>query len=634
MLVILLTLSAMAKNSDLKFLFPLQSLAAVWTAHMFSGLLPERSEWRPALDVALMLSAFLWARRNIKREDKISDAAHNLIFPAAVLLALYASGLFADSALLTLAAGLPAIVYIALTATERREPYRLCFAALGAIFALFAYYNIAESAFPLAFIGGFHIVFAAFIAVVAFVRIPKFESGADVRRASAFAVCCVILLELQSNLSIWEWNCGLWQAGFIALAAAIALADSISSTNKYRRCGGGMAAYALSLWLIDAMLSYFGNSGENALPVLDDLRPVALLAVATAVLAAESLIFNKEGKPTRAAFVAAVLAYSVCVVGLLASQNSLFGYSGDPMYYVASIVFGGVGSYVIYRRERTHADVFAALALYAGLRIFAGEIFPSGELPELGAVCFALALCAAFANVLGYDRRGYSNSRAVWALACFELFNFWIPHRHLIALGGGLLLSMNLLQYLRVRGGDTRDKVLISAAFAVFAAVLWQQAPYICSSYFDVFTLEPFALIIVGGAFLTARLLWKMNTPSHWACFAVSLFCAAWLYAGAGAADGAYRLAHIAFVTACALASLTISLFIKRGRWFVFGFGATLFIFVRETAAFWLSVKWWVYLLAVGLALVAIAAVNESERRRGTTLVDRLKNGRIKEWQW
>jgi hypothetical protein len=31
MLVILLTLSAMAKNSDLKFLFPLQSLAAVWT---------------------------------------------------------------------------------------------------------------------------------------------------------------------------------------------------------------------------------------------------------------------------------------------------------------------------------------------------------------------------------------------------------------------------------------------------------------------------------------------------------------------------------------------------------------------------------------------------------------------------
>jgi hypothetical protein len=120
LLVIVLTLSVTAKKSGVKFLFPLQSAAAMWTAHTLSGVVLYDNAWRVVLDIALMLAAFLWARYNIKREDTLSFVAHNAIFAVSLWLVILTSGYdweFRPVWLLMFA--LPAIVYAALMLRTR-----------------------------------------------------------------------------------------------------------------------------------------------------------------------------------------------------------------------------------------------------------------------------------------------------------------------------------------------------------------------------------------------------------------------------------------------------------------------------------------------------------------------------------
>jgi cell division protein FtsW (lipid II flippase) len=205
-----------------------------------------------------------------------------------------------------------------------------------------------------------------------------------------------------------------------------------------------------------------------------------------------------------------------------------------------------------------------------------------------------------------------------------------------------LLIGVNLLQYLRTRGKDAVDRALITSSVSVACVSLavWMHTQFSWSAWGGltcddtpwIVIVEPelTALVLAVGAFASAWRLWKRNMASLWAAFAVSVFCAAMVYFPPTNS----RILHIWVVTAAALAALVFSLFKKQGRWFVYGFGWIALLFFRETSAFWLSLKWWIYLLAVGLTLVAIAAVNEAGRRKGAGLVDKLKQSRIREWRW
>jgi hypothetical protein len=50
------------------------------------------------------------------------------------------------------------------------------------------------------------------------------------------------------------------------------------------------------------------------------------------------------------------------------------------------------------------------------------------------------------------------------------------------------------------------------------------------------------------------------------------------------------------------------------------------------TRNFWSSIAWWVYILAVGLILIGLAAANEISKQSGTTLFGKTK-GFFREWK-
>jgi hypothetical protein len=638
LLVIAVTLAVTAKKSDLRFLFPLQSAAAMWTAHAVSGVALYNSVWRAALDAALMLAAFLWSRYNIKRDDKPSFIAHNLIFPLSVWLAVSSAelGVKEFSAPLTAALALTALAYIALTVTEPRRYAQWAFAAFAAIFSAAAFIWVSDSSFPE---DPVYVVFAVACAIIAFARVPKYEHSASVQRVLAFAMSLFAVSQIAEERL-------LWRSLFVGFCAVAALADALACKDDARRRGvSGVAVYGFTLWLIAYVMMWFGfrryggwfdlhKTWPDSL-WLDLIRTV-LYAVTTAVLVIESRIFRARGAGTRLTFVVAVFANSIFAA--VQSAPLLFDFNSlaenlRVIYSVSAIVFGAVGCFVIYRRERTFADVLPALAFWAGLWRVAG-VSGGGEARRLAAILICAAGCAIYGFILGGKRRGYANLRAVWIISCAVLmvsgFAF-DPHR-LIRLGGAFLLSLNLLQYLRTRGKDATDRALITAAsaFACVALAIWTGTLSAAARLFVTAQSELVAVILVVGAFLIARRLWRFNSASHWAAFIVSVFCAALVYFGA--ADN--RILHIAVVTAAALAALGASLPLKRGRWFAFGFAAVAVIFFRETSEFWLNLKWWVYLLAVGLTLVTVAAVNEAGRRRGAGIAYQLKRSKIREWNW
>jgi hypothetical protein len=634
-IVIFLTLSVMAKKSNIKFLFPLQSLTATWTAHTVSGVIFFGGDWRAALDVTLMLAAFVWSRYNIRREDKISDIAHNLIFPAAVFIALFSARLPGNSIPYFAASLLVTLFYAALMIVEQRKIHQRIYAVLGLIFFLCAYLNFGfEDADPRIILNS-HIIFAALIAAIAFARIPKREASMGLQRIFSFAACLLIIFSLAPS-SVFVGP-GLWRAGFMAGAAVIALADAIASADKTRKAVSAITVYALSLWAVDGFLSCFGfwNGAETA--VSADLRLAVTFTLTTIILVVESLLFHKKGTAKRLTFVVAVIAYSLSSLYSIAFLAFTVHETGNAQIYILQIVLGAAGSYIIYRRERAHADVLAACALIVGLMNSAPNILECfAVLSYQINYAVSFIILAAFALIMCRGRRGYANLRVAWAIPCIGLVfsHSMLNDYGLIRLCGGLLLSTNFLQYLTSCGKSRADRAMItaSAAIATLAAAYWTR--YIALEHFAAispFYLEIFAAILVAGTFAIARRLWKMNEYSHWAAFAITLLSAAVVYFEA--ADD-FRLARVAIVTAGAIGALAMSLRIKRGRWFVFGFGAATIIFFRETSEFWLSVKWWAYLLAVGFALVSVAAVSESGRRKGSGLAERLRRSRIREWRW
>ena len=70
----------------------------------------------------------------------------------------------------------------------------------------------------------------------------------------------------------------------------------------------------------------------------------------------------------------------------------------------------------------------------------------------------------------------------------------------------------------------------------------------------------------------------------------------------------------------------------KLKKWFILSTVTLLIFTVYMTRSFWASIAWWVYLLAVGLILIGLAAANEISKQSGSSLFGKTK-GFFREWK-
>jgi hypothetical protein len=184
------------------------------------------------------------------------------------------------------------------------------------------------------------------------------------------------------------------------------------------------------------------------------------------------------------------------------------------------------------------------------------------------------------------------------------------------------VLTMTFLG--RIPGRDIKD-LLLTIAGPFLCMAFWIQ-PFVRIE--PVLVSELNLLVLVGYFFLLYRLLWK-NRVTEVLLFLSAAF--SFLILGIQAIITG-DLADALIIGLLSFVLLVASFLFKLKKWFILSTVTLLILTVYMTRSFWTSIAWWVYLLAVGLILIGLAAANEISKQRGSTLFGKTK-GFFREWK-
>lgn len=196
-----------------------------------------------------------------------------------------------------------------------------------------------------------------------------------------------------------------------------------------------------------------------------------------------------------------------------------------------------------------------------------------------------------------------------WRMDWYQIFSVWTILWMAVSNDGGwrfaylLLAALYFLQYQAVEG-LRKPALSLSAVFA--AAAFWQQ-PFIL--WPDVVSLELSLLPVVWLIWTAGRIWdqWPLIRPVQNAGYLICLLLLAMDAILTGLVWDALILEGICL-------GIFVSSQIKNHVWWArISAGMILAVALFMTRSFWLSISWWVYLLAAGIGLIGLAAFMEKK---------------------
>ena len=192
---------------------------------------------------------------------------------------------------------------------------------------------------------------------------------------------------------------------------------------------------------------------------------------------------------------------------------------------------------------------------------------------------------------------------------------------------GLLMLVVYVLCYYR-RIHIMLDRPILSVASFIVCIAWWTQpfflVPLMVRSEWRMLPLVLFSLFLYKG-------VWKRyEKVFSWIFCATVAICMIWQ--GTDAVRGKV-LVDVLILGVAALIILVVSFWSKSKRWFLLA-GITLVTLILYISKdFWLSLAWWIYLLAVGIILISLASINEYYKKKGEKHESRIKR-LMQEWEW
>lgn len=169
-----------------------------------------------------------------------------------------------------------------------------------------------------------------------------------------------------------------------------------------------------------------------------------------------------------------------------------------------------------------------------------------------------------------------------------------------------------------------------TAVLVLLAAAFWRQ-PFV--GWPRLLATEIHLLTLLAVALVLRFAIWRSKAEQMgWLLFGVTAFCFAWqgwdaLWHG--------ELWDALLLAIAALALFVSSMVVRRRKWFLLALVTLVTVVLYRTADFWSSLAWWVYLLAAGLLLIALAAANEGCRQKGSNIGKRLLSLQFfTQWKW
>lgn len=172
------------------------------------------------------------------------------------------------------------------------------------------------------------------------------------------------------------------------------------------------------------------------------------------------------------------------------------------------------------------------------------------------------------------------------------------------------------------------DQLLLTLA-AILFCIAWLTQPFIHVP--ELFLSEWCMIPLVLLAFTLYKWIWKNYEPvMSWVfCLAVAI-CLLWQ-----GIDAIFNkeIFDVIILGLLSLFILLVSFWKKRKRWFLISAITLIMLAVYLSREFWLSIAWWIYLLATGVILIILASFNEYYKKKGEKPNNKIKR-LMQEWTW
>ena len=181
---------------------------------------------------------------------------------------------------------------------------------------------------------------------------------------------------------------------------------------------------------------------------------------------------------------------------------------------------------------------------------------------------------------------------------------------------GILMLAVFVLSFYR-RYDDDRDSVrnrAILTAMSLVVLFAWMTQPWIDIS--SDWKTEWYIVGIMITTVFNMIVVYRSATDEKpgWITFIIACICSAVQLISA---ISSYEAGDAVFLGIAMILLLVWSYLARKKQWFILGVVTLGLLIISSTRVLWLSIAWWVYLLIAGSILIAIATVNEYNKRHG-----------------
>jgi len=192
---------------------------------------------------------------------------------------------------------------------------------------------------------------------------------------------------------------------------------------------------------------------------------------------------------------------------------------------------------------------------------------------------------------------------------------------------GGILLVIYALLFFRRVGVKYADDITLTFAAAFCCLTYWLQPFFINQGVLSMeINLLPVILFFIT---LNRFLFQSAKKATGFLLYLASCMCLGIL---AVDAIDTGELTDAIIIGVIALLMLGVSFMKKSKRWFVLSALTLVILGIYMSRSFWLSLAWWIYLLSAGLALIALAAINEAAKQKGSSLTGKA-SAAFKDWK-
>lgn len=298
---------------------------------------------------------------------------------------------------------------------------------------------------------------------------------------------------------------------------------------------------------------------------------------------------------------------------VITAMTVISGYMTVSSAFLAptlSAVYFAVGNQLEAAFENSdHVDILigSAIAVIMALSIGASYLLHRSKVLEMSckAISFDSFAASRLFGLIAYYSCIY-DEKAIW-------FGFWF-------------ICAAVLSFLRKRNSAAVNRSLVSAAMLVPVFAWWTQP------FFDLpdgFSLEINIVPILLYLAALRLLKWSKNHINDLTFITyIIVYVILFFHALNGNIGNALIVMISAFIV------LTVSFFVKMKRWFVLGAAVITASAIFMSIKLWGSPAWWVYLLAAGIILIAVGALNEQKKKSAENGTVSKLSRFMSEWTW